>query len=157
MALFSRRTSPAGSLNPNPPPMSGMCLTYRRTRTSSLSVSGMYVAVYHPLSRLHDSGERPIIVPHEVFCLNVLARKARGHSSVSNSIAGGDILYPSCQAQSGEIATSPDSRNGSCSPCRPLTLLHHRITTIQKGLPINGRPFTFFNRLPCLYRAIPEG
>jgi len=31
-----------------------------------LSKSGMHEAAYHPLSRLHDSDERPIIVPHEV-------------------------------------------------------------------------------------------
>ncbi len=31
-------------------------------------------AAYHPLSRLHDSSERPFIVPHEVVCLHVLQR-----------------------------------------------------------------------------------
>jgi hypothetical protein len=46
-------------------------------------------ATYHPLSRLHDSGERPIIVPHEVLCLYVLAR------ALSPVLV---FLLPLCQA-----------------------------------------------------------
>jgi len=43
---------------------SGGYLTTRQIRTSSLSVSGIHFKVaYHPLSGLHDPGERPMYCP----------------------------------------------------------------------------------------------
>ena len=52
---------------------------------SVISIRCASSASKHPLSKLHDSGERPCIVPHEVICLYVGTRALSPNSNLLSS------------------------------------------------------------------------